>query len=444
MSTLLAQIMPGPQVLAGARACDLDAMTPGELAEATSVVQAVLREAQALNLALLAAADRKNAHKATGAPSLTALVAQEAGVSRKEAAQQVRLATRLETAPVLRAAIAQPGMSASKARIVTGALDGLPADLSRADRDRVEADLTAAAQTMSAEQLRLKAHRAIEVIDRERADRLENNRLERDEHAQQVQSEFWIAATPDENTGLVAFGGKTDPVSADMLRAVIDSKTSPRRRALVAADNSVEVVSTSSTTGNAAEPDENERLTPSQKAGEAFTEIIRHLPRDCYGNHGGVAATLVVTVDETTLRGQTDRAGVTEYGTRVSAQQLRRLACDAGILPAVMNGTSQVLDQGRTKRHHTAAQRIALAQRDHGCAYPGCDRPPGWTEAHHAIAWSHDGHTNIDTGVLLCAHHHRHVHNADIAIRFAAHDRMPEFLLHGRWQRNQRYRPLTA
>ncbi len=431
MKSLLANIVTGPQALDAALACDVDALSPDELVQVTQLTTEIARKADALRLRALAAADRKNAHRATDAPSLTALVAREAGVSRKEAAQQVRLATRLESAPVLRAAIAEPGMSAAKARIITSALDDLPADVTAAQRALVESDLTAAAQVMSAEQLRLKAGRAIEVIDRDRADRLENNRLQRDEHAQRQSSEFWIGQA-DENTGLVPFGGKTDPISADMLRAVIESKTSPRRRALVSTDPEV---STSSTT-------ENDRLTPSQKAGEAFTEIIRHLPRDCYGNHGGVAATLVVTADESTLRGQTDRAGVTEFGTRISAGQLRRLACDAGILPVVMNGRSHALDVGRTKRHHTAAQRIALAQRDHGCAYPGCDRPPGWTEAHHAIPWGQDGPTNLDTGVLLCAHHHRFVHDADIPIRFA--DGMPEFRIRGTWQRNQRYQPLTA
>src|SRR5690606_28054980 len=138
-----------------------------------------------------------------------------------------------------------------------------------------------------------------------------------------------------------SFGGKTDPVTADMLRAVIDSKTSPRTQTPVEDDG---------------------RLSPREKAGDAFAEIVRHLPRDGYGNHGGVAATLVVTVDEQTLRGETDRAGITEFGTSVSAGQLRELACNAAILPAVMNGQSHVLDQGRAKRHHTAAQRIALAQ----------------------------------------------------------------------------------
>ncbi|MFO6452729.1 MULTISPECIES: DUF222 domain-containing protein [unclassified Aeromicrobium] len=410
----------GQRFLADARSRDLSALSPEQIAAEVTAVQAMRREADALHLALVAAADRTDAHRATDAASLTALVATESGVTRREAAKEIRLANRLEAAPRVREALAEPGMSTAKAAIVTDALDTLPTGLTVEQRDLVEADMVAAARVMTADQLRRKARRAVEVVDVNRADRIENDQLTRDESAQRQQREFWIGR-PDETTGLVPFGGKTDAVTADMLRAVVESKTAPR-----------------------ATSTENAGLRPQEKAGEAFAEIVRHLPRDGYGNHGGVAATLVVTVDEQTLRGQTDRAGVTEFGTPVSAGQLRKLACDAGILPVVMNGTSQVLDEGRSKRHHTAAQRIALAQRDQGCAFPDCDRPPGWTEAHHVIPWSHGGPTDLTSGVLLCSHHHHRVHDAHIAVRLSGDDGTPEFRLRGEWHRNHRYRPLAA
>ncbi|SKB04557.1 HNH endonuclease signature motif containing protein [Aeromicrobium choanae] len=415
----------GQRFLAEARSRDLGSLSPEQLAAETVALHSLEREVGALRMALLAAADQRDAHRATDAPNLTALVATGSGVTRREAAREIRLAHRIEAAPRVKDAMAAPGMSTAKAAIVTDALDTLPTGLTAQQRDQVEQDMVAAAQVMTAEQLRRKARRAVEVVDVERADRIENSQLQRDESAQRQLREFWIGR-PDETTGLVPFGGKTDAVTADMLRAVVESKTSPRRRALT--ETGVE----------------DPHLEPREKAGEAFAEIVRHLPREGYGNHGGVAATLVVTVDEKTLRGETDRAGVTEFGTTVSAGQLRNLACGAGILPVVMNGASQVLDEGRVKRHHTAAQRIALAQRDQGCAFPQCDRPPGWTEAHHAIPWSEHGQTNLDTGVLLCSHHHHRVHDAHIAIRFSTDDGTPEFRLHGQWQRNRRYRRVAA
>ena len=419
----------GQRFLADARIRDLNSLSPEQLAAEARAVQSLEREAAALKMALIAAADRQKAHQTTDAVDMTALVAQGAGITRREASQQIKLANRIETAPQVKRALGKPGMSTEKAATVTNALDDLPADLTREQKDQVEAELVEAAQVMSADQLRRKAKRAIETISVKRADEIENKRLERDEHAQRAQSEFWIGR-PDEQTGLVRFGGKTDALTADMLRAVIESKTSPRKRAQIQSDH----------TGTDVTPVEDPTtLTPAEKAGEAFAEIIRHLPRDCYGNHGGVAASVVVTIDEQTLRGETDRAGVTEFGTPVSASQLRLLACNADLLPMVLNGDSIPLDVGRAKRFHTEKQRLALAQRDQGCAYPGCDRPPGWCESHHATRWSDGGHTTVNDGVLLCAHHHRHVHQTNTPIRFT--DQRPEFRIRGQWRQNQRYRP---
>jgi hypothetical protein len=61
------------------------------------------------------------------------------------------------------------------------------------------------------------------------------------------------------------------------------------------------------------------------------------------------------------------------------------MACCAGIIPAVLGTTGQVLDLGRERRLFTGAARRALILRDRGCAFPGCDRPPKWTEGHHIL-----------------------------------------------------------
>jgi hypothetical protein len=67
---------------------------------------------------------------------------------------------------------------------------------------------------------------------------------------------------------------------------------------------------------------------------------------------------------------------------------------------------------GREQRLFTARQRIALAARDGGCRWPGCDRPPSWTEAHHIRHWKRDhGPTDIVNGILLCRHHHLLLHD---------------------------------
>jgi HNH endonuclease len=65
-----------------------------------------------------------------------------------------------------------------------------------------------------------------------------------------------------------------------------------------------------------------------------------------------------------------------------------------------------VLGYGRSRRIATAAQRRALAARDGGCCFPGCDQPPDWCEAHHVTPWHQGGNTDLDNLCLLCDHHH--------------------------------------
>jgi hypothetical protein len=89
----------------------------------------------------------------------------------------------------------------------------------------------------------------------------------------------------------------------------------------------------------------------------------------------------------------------------------RRRICADGYLPILFE-SGRPIDLGRTQRLFSGAQRAVLAARWGGCAVPGCDRPPSWTEAHHIDEWERDsGRTDVADGVLLCAHHHRLLHN---------------------------------
>ena len=116
-----------------------------------------------------------------------------------------------------------------------------------------------------------------------------------------------------------------------------------------------------------------------------------------------------MTLDQ--LLADLDHAGVCtlDTGGRITAAEARRLACTAGIIPVVLGGESQVLDVGRTRRLHTESMRLAMGVRDGGCTAQGCETPPGLCHAHHDTPWSADGPTNVDTGRLLCPHHHRRV-----------------------------------
>ncbi|WP_374272950.1 DUF222 domain-containing protein [Actinoplanes sp. M2I2] len=135
-----------------------------------------------------------------------------------------------------------------------------------------------------------------------------------------------------------------------------------------------------------------------------------------------------VPMDTLVLGAGTLGMGTTDTGHRLSAATMRRLACDARILPFVLGGAGQILDTGRARRLATGPLRRALHVRDQGCAFPDCDRPPRWTDAHHLIAWTSGGRTSLDNLVLLCRHHHRLIHHpgGGWQIRLGA-DQRPDF-----------------
>ncbi|WP_242633291.1 HNH endonuclease signature motif containing protein [Arthrobacter sp. S39] len=94
----------------------------------------------------------------------------------------------------------------------------------------------------------------------------------------------------------------------------------------------------------------------------------------------------------------------------VTASTVRKIACDADIIPVLLGSEGRILDIGRTTRIFPAHIRKAITARDQGCAFPGCTIPAPWCEAHHITYWSHGGTTSTDNGTLLCTHHHHLVH----------------------------------
>ena len=99
-------------------------------------------------------------------------------------------------------------------------------------------------------------------------------------------------------------------------------------------------------------------------------------------------------------------------GEKISGGELRRLACNAAIVPVVLGGKSEVLDLGRTSRLFSWAQRKALRIRDRRCRARGCTVPATWCEAHHLRSWALGGATDLADGVLLCSFHHHRAHDS--------------------------------
>jgi hypothetical protein len=98
--------------------------------------------------------------------------------------------------------------------------------------------------------------------------------------------------------------------------------------------------------------------------------------------------------------------------------EIERLLCDCTVSRVVMGPDSRPLDVGRAQRTPPPSMRRAVVVRDEGCRYPGCNRPPGWTDAHHVIHWTKDGITATDNLILLCDHHHSVVHQPGWEVEF--------------------------
>ncbi|MFF2316816.1 DUF222 domain-containing protein [Arthrobacter sp. NPDC058097] len=98
------------------------------------------------------------------------------------------------------------------------------------------------------------------------------------------------------------------------------------------------------------------------------------------------------------------------FGGPVNPATIRKIACDADIIPIVLGSQGRILDIGRASRVFPPHIRKAITARDQGCAFPGCTIPAAWCEAHHITYWSRGGTTSTGNGVLLCSHHHHLIH----------------------------------
>ena len=306
------------------------------------------------------------------------------------------------------------------ALIITGALNDLPDHLTPGQRLTVEEDLVAKAQQVNPATLRKAAKRALEALDLPDAevDAHHNQLLHNQERAAWDAASFWMRDNHDGTW----FGQFTLPeLQAHMLKKALEALTNPRRRTNHPSNpgtGTTEGTGTGNGVSTGATGDGRfDRAVRDQQRGQALAELIDHLPTDQLGTK--INATVLIRTDLATLRGETDRAGITDTGTEISTSELRRLASNAGLIPIVMNGTTIPLDLGRQRRFFTDSQRAALALVYDTCAATDCDRPFAWCEIHHAQPWKpvhgpdgqllHPGagKTNLANAIPLCGKHHR-------------------------------------
>ncbi|MCY4518251.1 MAG: DUF222 domain-containing protein [Acidimicrobiaceae bacterium] len=137
-----------------------------------------------------------------------------------------------------------------------------------------------------------------------------------------------------------------------------------------------------------------------QMAGDEGPAIGRRLP----------PAQISVLIGLDALRCQTDESGLTDAGTELPPEIVRRLACDAEVIPMILGGPGGPADVGRIRRTVPKRLRRLLVARDRHCRWPGCHEPASRCDAHHIIHWLDGGPTDLDNLVLLCHRHHHHLH----------------------------------
>jgi hypothetical protein len=156
----------------------------------------------------------------------------------------------------------------------------------------------------------------------------------------------------------------------------------------------------------------NDDRTAVQRRADALVELAaRQLRRGELPMSGGVRPHLIVTATDDAISGERDAAPADLLGVgAIPAATLQRLACDADLSEIIVSPSGEPLDVGRARRTAPPQMRRALVKRFQGCSWPGCDRPPAWTEAHHVLPWSKSRETKLDNLVPLCRVHHRYVH----------------------------------
>ena len=413
------QMDRGVAVIAGALT-DLDEVSLlglDQAATAASLVEIAVAEARLgeLKHRVLAHASQVRVEEATGAATTATWLARATRTTVRSSRRAVHLATTLETYQRLREGYAAGTVNTEQAEVIARALDALPTDIPATVRTAAEQRLVDLAVHHDACDLRVLGDRVLDVVAPQVADAHEAARLEAEERA--AARKAMLTMTPD-GQGSVHGRFTVPELHAGMLRKQL--------LALVAHDKPA-LATSPATTG---EQEEGERPEPVKAAtgvelGAALCELLERLDGSQVPEMS-TGATVVVTMTLETLAG--GLAATLDTGDRIAAHTARRLACEAGIIPVVLDGRREVLDQGRRKRLFTRAQRVSLATRDGGCTAAGCRTAAWFCHAHHDQPWAAGGTTDLTNGRLLCPTHHRTAHAPRYDTRVLA-DHQIEFTL---------------
>jgi hypothetical protein len=348
---------------------------PALLVETTLLIEARAR-LDAVIAAHLQAMDVRDVTVSECGRQTRSWLVEEQHVAPSEAGRWMWVARRLPAEPDVAAAFTAGDINHDHVRLIIGCLARLDPEW----RDAARAELLEFAGEHDPGML---AQLCAQLRVRTGADE------DADAAAQRKYADRWVrlAGTFD---GMTSLSGMLDPAAAATVTAAINALQTP--------------------TGP-----EDER-TCGQRTADALTEMASlTLGYADLPDHGGERPTVVVTIPFAELRdglrpGQLAAAEVS--GFTISPSTARMIACDAGVIPAVLGANSEILDLGRKQRTWSVAQRRAARLRDRGCTWPQCQAPLDRCDLHHEQFWVRDhGHTNLNNSLHLCHFHHWLVHH---------------------------------
>ena len=365
-------------------------MAPADKRSALLGLARVETQLVALKLRLMAVSD--DVALAEGARDVAALVTQHTrgdfGANRRDLALAQALDTRWHQVTT---ALGHGDLNVAQARVITNALDDLPAEKLGAEiLAAAEAHLVSQAAQFGPRELRVLGRRILDIVAPEISEQHEAEQLLAEERRAERRSSLVSTRLGDGTTRITLH---LPDAAATRLHTYLEAFTSPRHH------------------DSAPWGSEGDRIPVGAKRGHAFCSLLEAFDPKRLPAHGGDATTVIVTIALEDLRNE---LGTGELGPadQLSAAEVRRLACTASIIPAVLGGKSEVLDLGRASRLFKPAQRKAMILRDRECRAEGCTIPAAWCEAHHwGRPWSEGGRTDLEDSILLCSWHHHRAHD---------------------------------
>jgi len=396
---------------------DIASLPSAALESEIAALSAQIDVAEHRLLTLVRELDARQRHRDHGLASMAAWLTWRVGLGPVAAREKVRVAKALGDLPQIDAALARAEVSYSKVRAMT-----------RIATPDNEGRLLHMAKNASAAQLETIC-RGVEQVTGKSADGQAR----------------WVKLVPCRD-GMVRLEARLHPDEAASILKAVDAAIAANEEALTPEDACAETPTAHASPETPASPasaeapasdEDGSAETPHAVAPRPFVRVSAEAPSS--NTRRGARPDGLVRVADAYLAGNRPEgrpaperhqlivcvraehltpSGLSvevEGAGQAGVETLRRLACDTSVTRVTVDAEGTPLDLGRKARVISPALRRALLARDRGCRFPGCGNHR-WVDAHHIENWVDGGVTHRDNLVLLCAAHHRLVHEGGFRV----------------------------